>query len=75
VSIEIFDNLLGIYARDGSDIVIRGNTTEDNGTWIGNQIVVDSDVSVNSDWETANTRTYTPPRTASVQNVKVCYGS
>jgi parallel beta-helix repeat protein len=55
----------GIYARDGSDIVIRGNTTEDNGTWIGNQIVVDSDVSVNSDWETANTRTYTPPRTAS----------
>jgi hypothetical protein len=46
-------------------IVIRGNTTEDNGTWIGNQIVVDSDVSVNPDWETANTRTYTPPRTTS----------
>lgn len=41
-----------------SGIILRGNTCQNNGTSVNDQIIVDATASVNSDWRTANTLTF-----------------
>ena len=51
----------GIYVDSTSQgINLQGNTVFDNGHGISDQVVLQSAASLNPDWQTANTITYTP---------------